>query len=74
MNYAVKILDREYVVSIDDRGKKLTVELNGKPIDFSYVFGPNKHRFLMLLDSMSYNAEVNRKNGSFSVFIFGREF
>lgn len=74
MNYSAKLLDREYIVSLEDRGEKVDLKLNGKPVSFSYTTRKNKHRFLMLVDSMSYDVEVNRTNGKFSVFIYGREF
>ncbi|MFH1891078.1 MAG: acetyl-CoA carboxylase biotin carboxyl carrier protein subunit [Candidatus Zixiibacteriota bacterium] len=74
MNYSAKLLDKEYIVSIDDRGAKIDLQFNGKPVKFSHTTRKNKHRFLMLVDSMSYDVEVNRQNGKFSVFIYGREF
>ncbi|MBU1319887.1 MAG: acetyl-CoA carboxylase biotin carboxyl carrier protein subunit [candidate division Zixibacteria bacterium] len=74
MNYSAKLLDKEYIVSLDDRGAKIDLQFNGKPVKFSYTTRKNKHRFLMLVDSMSYDVEVNRQNGKFSVFIYGREF
>jgi biotin carboxyl carrier protein len=74
VDYAAKILDKEYIVSLNDRGSKIELKLNGKPCEFSFTTRKNKHRFLMLIDSMSYDVEVNRGNGTFSVFVYGRGF
>jgi len=74
VNYSAKLLNKEYIVSLDDRGSKIDLKLNGKPVEFSYTSRKNKHRFLMLVDSMSYDVEVNRQNGKFSVYVYGREF
>ena len=74
MNYAARLQDKEYIVSLEDRGERIEMAIDGKPADLAYTSRRNKHRFLMLIDSMSYDVEVNRKDGKFSVFIYGREF
>ncbi len=74
MSYLAKIQDREFVVGLDDKGKTTTLIVDGAPVEFRCTTRKNKHRFLMLIDSKSYDVEVNRKDGKFSVFIYGREF
>jgi biotin carboxyl carrier protein len=74
MNYAARLQDKDYIVSLEDRGERIEMAIDGKPVELAYTSRRNKHRFLMLIDSMSYDVEVNRKDGKFSVFIYGREF
>ena len=74
MSYLAKIQDSEYIIDLDDKSEGTTLNVDGTPIEFRCTTRKNKHRFLMLIDSMSYDVEVNRKDGKFSVFIYGREF
>ncbi len=74
MNYATKVLDREFIVSLTDRGESVSIEVDGKPAELMFTTRKNKHRFLLVIDNRSYDVEVNRSNGRFSVFIYGREF
>jgi len=74
MNYAARVLDREFVVSLEDRGEKINLEVDGNSAELMFTTRKNKHRFLVVIDNKSYDVEVNRTNGKFSVFVYGREF
>lgn len=74
MKYSARVQEREITVSLEDRGGRVEMSIDGRSVDFRYTTRGNKHRFLMLIDSMSYDVEVNRKDGKFSVFILGKEF
>jgi len=74
VDYSARLFDKEYIVSLDELGSRIDLKLNGKPCEFSFTKRKNKHRFLMLIDSMSYDVEVNRTDGKFSVFVHGRGF
>lgn len=74
MKYVVSIGDREFAVEISESSGKLTAAVEGRTLDTSVVIEPERHRFLMLLDAQSYDAEVFAANGAVSVFMHGREF
>jgi biotin carboxyl carrier protein len=74
MTYVARLLGREYVIAVDYVGERIGLEINGRPVEFRYTQGRNRHRFLMLLDSKSYDVEVSRQNGRFLVTAHGREF
>jgi pyruvate carboxylase subunit B len=74
MKYSARIQNKEYTVSLDDLGERVQLTVDGREAELRHTTRNNKHRFLLLIDSMSYDVEVNRKDGKFSVFIYGREF
>jgi len=74
MRYAAKVLEKDFIVELEDRGTVVDLTVDDKPAKFEFTSGKNKHRILLIIDSMSYDVEVNRSNGKFSVFIYGREF
>ena len=47
---------------------------DGRPVEFKYTQGRNLRRFLMLLDTFSFDVEVNRQNERYFVTVHGREF
>lgn len=74
MKYIVTINEKEYEVAIDDLGERLSIAVDGQPMNSSVVSGKNQHHFLMLLNSKAYDAEVFREYGNTCVFLHGREF
>jgi biotin carboxyl carrier protein len=74
MKYLARIQDKEFTIDVSDMGQSTQLRIGDEPVEFSRTIRKNKHRFLLLIDSKSYDVEVNRKDGRYSVFIYGREF
>lgn len=74
MKYVVTTDGREYEIEIRDEGDQPTIVVDGKVMESTIIAESNQHHFLMLLDSMSYDAEVFRNNDEVRVCLHGREF
>jgi biotin carboxyl carrier protein len=74
MKYVVTVNTRQFDIDITENGEGYDISLDGKRCQTSIVNDQTDRRFLMLLDSQSYDTEVFRGNGSSRVFLHGREF
>ncbi len=74
MDYMVKILDKTYTVTINPATHPPKVSLNGKPVETQFFTRADNSEIQLLMNNNSYDVEVAKQKGQFSVFIYGREF
>ncbi len=74
MKYLVTIDDLSFNIDVSDVRGELTLKIDGREIGTSVVTDQDHRRFLMLLDSRSFDSEVAHSNGVTSVLLAGREF
>ena len=74
MDYLVKIGNKEYTVTIDSATHPIKVKIDGQPVETFYSTRADNSQIQLLMNNRSYDVEVAKQNGDFSVFIYGREF
>jgi len=74
MDYLVKIGKKEYTVTIDSATHPLKVLIDGQPVETFYSTRADNSQIQLLMNNRSYDVEVAKQNGNYSVFIYGREF
>jgi len=74
MDYLVKIADKEYNVTIDSAAHPPQIKLNGKKVSTDFSTRSDNSEIQLLINNRSYDVEVAKQNGNFTVFIYGKEY
>jgi acetyl/propionyl-CoA carboxylase alpha subunit len=74
MDYLVKIGDKKYNVTIDSAAHPPQIKLDGQPVMTDFSTRADNSEIQLLINNRSYDVEVAKQNGNFTVFIYGKEY